>query len=216
MSAVASLTTSLTIVYSTVYSDANQRKHQRSASLDFVRGIHRWPVNPPSQGPVPRKIFPFDDVIMVYNIAWPAAIWSCRNHLLNDNIIPNTNKGIHFEGYQLCPMCSIPRPGEIIVRNWFHVCHCFSDATTAASRPDGKFVGQYLHVTQWGRDKTADILQTTVWKAFSWLNKANLKDLIAATGLVILPKLDSSRRFFSLCGLEIWWMTSQNNRAPLQ
>ena len=33
--------TSLTIVYSTVYSDADERKHQSSASLAFVRGIHR-------------------------------------------------------------------------------------------------------------------------------------------------------------------------------
>ena len=39
--------TGLTIVYSTVYSGADQRKHQRSASLAFVRGIHRWPVNSP-------------------------------------------------------------------------------------------------------------------------------------------------------------------------
>ena len=41
MGATASLITSLTIVYSTVYSGADQRKHQSSASLDFVRGIHR-------------------------------------------------------------------------------------------------------------------------------------------------------------------------------
>ena len=46
-------------------------------------------------------------------------------------------------------------------------------------------------------------------------NKANLRDLIAATGLVILLKLDLNRRFFSPCDLEIWWMTPQNNRAPL-
>ena len=46
-------------------------------------------------------------------------------------------------------------------------------------------------------------------------NKANLRDLIAATGLVILLKLDSNNRFFSLCDLGIWWMTSENNRAPL-
>ena len=45
--------------------------------------------------------------------------------------------------------------------------------------------------------------------------KANLRDLIAATGLVILLKLDSNRRFFSPCDLEIWWMTPKNNRAPL-
>ena len=38
-------------------------------------------------------------------------------------------------------------------------------------------------------------------------NKANLRDLIAATGLVILLKLDSSHPLFSMCNLEIWWMT---------
>ena len=47
------------------------------------------------------------------------------------------------------------------------------------------------------------------------LNKANLRDFIAATGLVILLKLDSNRRFFSPCDLEVWWMTPQNNRTPL-
>ena len=38
--------------HSTVYSDADQRKHQSSASLAFVQGIHRWPVNSPHKGPV--------------------------------------------------------------------------------------------------------------------------------------------------------------------
>ena len=46
MSAMASQITSLTIVYSTVYSDADQWKHQSSASLACVRGIHR---NSPAQ-----------------------------------------------------------------------------------------------------------------------------------------------------------------------
>ena len=46
-------------------------------------------------------------------------------------------------------------------------------------------------------------------------NKANLRDLIAATGLVILLKLDLNRRFFSPCDLDIWWMTQKNTRAPL-
>ena len=66
MSRMASQITSLTIVYSTVYyySDADQGEHQSSASLAFVRGIHRWPVNSPHKGPVTRKMFPFDDVIM--------------------------------------------------------------------------------------------------------------------------------------------------------
>ena len=40
-------------------------------------------------------------------------------------------------------------------------------------------------------------------------NRANLRGLIAATGLVILLNMDSNRRFFGLCDLEIWWMTSK-------
>ena len=47
------------------------------------------------------------------------------------------------------------------------------------------------------------------------LNKANLRDLIAATGLVILLKFDPNHRFFVPCDLEIWWMALENNRAPL-
>ena len=69
MDAIPSQITSLTIVNSTVYSDADQRKHQSSASLAFVRGIHRWPVNSPYTWPVMRKMFPFDDVTMSYNLA---------------------------------------------------------------------------------------------------------------------------------------------------
>ena len=71
MGTEASQITSLTIVYSTVYSDADQNKHQSSASLAFVRGIHRGPVNSPHKGPVTRKMFPFDDVIMYYGIITP-------------------------------------------------------------------------------------------------------------------------------------------------
>ena len=66
MSAMASQITSLTIACSTVYSDADQREHQSSASLAFVREIHQWPVNSPHKGPVTRKMFPFDDVIMFW------------------------------------------------------------------------------------------------------------------------------------------------------
>ena len=64
MGAMASQITILTIVYLTVYSGAHQRKHQSSAPLAFVRGIYRSPVNFPHKGPVTRKIFPFDDVIV--------------------------------------------------------------------------------------------------------------------------------------------------------
>ena len=64
MGAMASEITSHTIVYSTDYSDADQREHQSSASLAFVWGLHRSPVNSPQKWPVTRKMHPFDDVIM--------------------------------------------------------------------------------------------------------------------------------------------------------
>ena len=38
-----------------VYSTVDQRKHQSSTSLAFVRGIHRWPVNSPHKWPVTRE-----------------------------------------------------------------------------------------------------------------------------------------------------------------
>ena len=66
MSAMASQITSLAIVYSTVYSGADQRKHQSSASLAFLWGIHRWPVNSSHKGPVTPKLFPFGDVIILF------------------------------------------------------------------------------------------------------------------------------------------------------
>ena len=61
MSAMTSQITILKIVYSIVYSGADQRKYQSSASLAFVRGIHRW-----HKGPVTRKMSPFDDVIVLW------------------------------------------------------------------------------------------------------------------------------------------------------
>ena len=71
MGAIASQITSLTVVYLIVYSDADQRRRQSSASLAFVWGIHRGPVTSPHKWPVTQKIimFPFDDVIMRRPIA---------------------------------------------------------------------------------------------------------------------------------------------------
>ena len=55
-STMASQITSLTIVYSTVYSGTDQRKHQIPASLAFVRGIRRWPVNSPQMASNAEKV----------------------------------------------------------------------------------------------------------------------------------------------------------------
>ena len=75
MTMLESQITSLTVVYSIVYSGVHQRKHQSSASLAFVREIHRGPVNFPHKWPVTRKMFPFDDVIMILPRAYTIPMW---------------------------------------------------------------------------------------------------------------------------------------------
>ena len=57
MTTIASQITSLTIAYSTVYSDADQRKHQSSASLAFVWGFHRDRWIPRTKGQLRGKCF---------------------------------------------------------------------------------------------------------------------------------------------------------------
>ena len=78
MSVMVSQITRLSILCSAVYSGADQRKHQSSASLAFVPGIHRWPVNSPHKWPVTRKMFQFDDVIMS----------NCVVTVLADGLVP--------------------------------------------------------------------------------------------------------------------------------
>ena len=74
MSMIASQITSVSIVYSTLCSGPDQRKHQSSVSLAFVGEIHQWLVNSLHKGPVTWKMFPFDDVIMLSaihsNLSW--------------------------------------------------------------------------------------------------------------------------------------------------
>ena len=67
MNAMASQVTVVSMVCPAVCSGADQRKHQISESLAFVRGIHRWSVNFPHKRPLTRKMSPFDAVIMQPN-----------------------------------------------------------------------------------------------------------------------------------------------------
>ena len=81
-SRMASQITSLTIVYSAVYSGTDQIKHQSSASPAFVRGINRWPLNSPHKAPV-TPMFPSDDVIMILKLfhkwIFKLLLKSCKN-----------------------------------------------------------------------------------------------------------------------------------------
>ena len=74
MGAMASQITSVSIIYSAVCSGADEKKpHQIPSSLAFVRKIHWSPVNSPHKWPVTRKMFPFDDVIMI--AIWKSYDW---------------------------------------------------------------------------------------------------------------------------------------------
>ena len=88
MSVMVSQINGVSIVSSAVCWGANQRKHQSSASLAFVRGILRWPVDFHHKGPVTRTMFSSDDVIGVcceFN-AWSLlllpSLWFMQNRVL--------------------------------------------------------------------------------------------------------------------------------------
>ena len=65
---MASQITSVSIVWPIVCSGEDQKSHQSSASLAFVRGIRRSPVNSPHKEPVTWKMLPFDDVSMYASV----------------------------------------------------------------------------------------------------------------------------------------------------
>ena len=104
---MASEITSLTMVYLTVYSGADQRKHQSSTSLVFVRGIHRWLVNSPHKGPVTSKMFPFDDVIFwvwrVSNVQSPLIVFVWTLH--DQAKVFTKTEGIYKQGLEKFQGC---------------------------------------------------------------------------------------------------------------
>ena len=101
MSEIASQITCISIVCSTSCSDADQRKHQNSASLAFVRGIHRWPVDSPHKGPVAWKMFPFDDVMLPWK-------FPCCMHITLQLTVPIGRTACNIDGLvQRCGNSSV-------------------------------------------------------------------------------------------------------------
>ena len=81
MSTLASQITGFSIVYSTAGSGAHQRIHKSSVSMAFVWGIYRWPVNSLHKRPVTRKMFSFDDVIMIHWMAIKKCVIVDHGHI---------------------------------------------------------------------------------------------------------------------------------------
>ena len=121
MGAIASQITSLTIAYSTFYSDADQRKHQSSVSLAFARGIHRGPVNSPHKWPVTQKMFPFDDVIMwfLHFVGWQDNTRLCVWGSIKSETMAINYSDSPYEGKR-CG-CSIPFCWQ--EKGWISVLH---------------------------------------------------------------------------------------------
>ena len=120
MGTVASQITSPTIVYSTVYSDTDQRKHQSSASLAFVWGIHRGPVDSPHKWPVTRKMFPFDDVLMSKHIGLP--LWWFYKPFSRHRI------------FSIISTASVNQPGIFIHSDHQELCVCLGKKNTPTNR----------------------------------------------------------------------------------
>ena len=95
MAAMVSQITGISTIRSNISWGAHQIKHQSSVLLAFVREIYRWPVYFPLTGPVTRKIFPFDDVIM----------WDYEFHTTLDMATSNPSDRKYVErtypGYQI-------------------------------------------------------------------------------------------------------------------
>ena len=102
---MASLITGVSFIYAVVWSGADDRNHQSSASLVCVQGIHQSPVNSPHKGPVTRKMFPFDNVIVILKYAHGLWRWSLRPDVVKDWV---TN---WIDTWSLqCTLTNIPTP----------------------------------------------------------------------------------------------------------
>ena len=135
MSTVASQITGVSIVYSTVCSGADQRKHQTSASLTFERGIQRWTMNSQHKGPVTRKIFPSDDVIMMTRQLLPTDHYGikciCMSALIPIMFSQRCHKergtmfSVVLDGKQVYPLRTFSENGALITGSGSGMGCCF-------------------------------------------------------------------------------------------
>ena len=150
MGAIASQIISLTIIYSIVYSDVDQRKHQSSASLAFVQGIHRWPVNSPHKWPVMWNMFPFDDVIM----------WIRQNTFHMQNTITMMSQ---CNGARETHWVEIPN-----LRRISYTCPYDTTFYTNANFEMKNFYNEMLYLFFYLLSKhTVENLLSFIWKAFT-------------------------------------------------
>ena len=151
MGAKASQITSLASVYSTVYSGPDQTKHQSSASLAFMRGIHRPPVNSPHKGPVTRIFF---------------SIW-WRHHVPYNDVTSRWPRGAmhqHRSGFTLAQViiwylkqCWQLVPTLILSIMGLKIIHCGAIITRSISPKSSKMTP---HISP--------VITGEIWGIFCW------------------------------------------------
>ena len=186
MGAMALQITSLTIVYSTIYSGADQRKHQRSASLAFVRGIERWPVNSPHKGPVTRKMFTFDYDIMGYHVIYDSIktilwIWWIQTCFSNQMMLSNVS--VNITAVDVLEIC-VTRSSQSMVLTMYDNLF-FADSnelgdvlTSRQSIPGTRNLWSIHMLVQWRLEKASDaiwILEWNKWKQITVYLISNCK-----------------------------------------
>ena len=144
--------TSLTVVYSTVYSDADQIKHQSSASLAFVWGIHRDRWIPRTKGQLRGKCFHlmtsswYDQTYIKQSIHWEPGTFKCLNiYRHNDNHEPLCYHGLTFLSSWIrdhipCKVLSeiaYPFPNGL---------HRWSLGTDEWSKPTHRYIYIYIYI----------------------------------------------------------------------
>ena len=130
MTTIGSQITSLTVVYSTIYSDADQRKHQSSASLAFVWGIHwdRW--IPRTKAQLRGKCFH----LMTSSWHWGISTLSITGHLCRESI----------SQYHRGPVMQKVFPcRDIITLQWRHNEHDTENASNWWRHHDGRYAGSF-------------------------------------------------------------------------
>ena len=162
MSAVASQFTRVSIDYSAVCSGADQRKHQSSASLAFVRGIHWWPVNSPHIGSVARKMFSFDGVIIIFVHVMAWRLFSVqplpKSKRTDCRVNPTKHTSVKFQSkYEI-----------VLSRNcfwWFHLQNIsyFIQASLCHPVPD-----PYLYRTEASSSMFKDVWATNDLSSYSF------------------------------------------------
>ena len=124
MTTMASQITSHTVVYSTVYLDADQRKHQSSASLAFVRGIHRDRWIPRTKGQLRGKYF----------------------HLMTLSCPPTSlDQRLFIDGEAICMLCDMVMYIVVIVKLVWWLLVTWRLSNTAGYLNHLYDVGQWTH-----------------------------------------------------------------------